>query len=280
MKKLLKFEFRKLLRQKSTYICFALLMVFAILSAVCVYLMSYPTYDYDPNTGMSIMIPATFKISDFITSAIAPLMMYPLFFIVLAVFISSYYCGDKSNGTIKNVLAKGYTREKVFFAKYIVSLVYTLTVTILAFFVSFIVGLIVVGNANGFDGKLILNLFCQILVVLGMHALMITISASMNKKGGSIAVNVLMTIFIPVIIMLLDMLVIPQLKIDNFLFSYLFPISVLNYLSTGGNMMFSGGEMSNTAISNSTYIASAVASIIYLVVFTLLGYLSIRKKEY
>ena len=31
-------------------------MVFAILSAVCVYLMSYPTYDYDPNTGMSIMI--------------------------------------------------------------------------------------------------------------------------------------------------------------------------------------------------------------------------------
>ena len=37
-------------------------------------LMSYPTYDYDPNTGMSIMIPATFKISDFITSAIAPLL--------------------------------------------------------------------------------------------------------------------------------------------------------------------------------------------------------------
>lgn len=108
MRKLLQFEFRKLRQQKSFYICCFLLIVFVLLSALLNKIIL--EHSADP-----IQAPTG---TDGITSALASGNIT----LIIGIFTALFVCEDFTDGIIKNIYAKGYSRNKVYFSKLIVVL--------------------------------------------------------------------------------------------------------------------------------------------------------------
>lgn len=259
MKKLLKFEFRKLIKSPFPYICLAFFLIFTILGVVATHFGMTATGSFDPNETKTIV--------HLTLSAITPIMGYPLFFIVLSVFVCSYCCSENGkNGIMKNVYSKGFSREKVFFAKYILSFLYTLVVTFSCFILAFIVGVILLKNVDGFSGKIFINILIQLIIVVGIHGIIFAIATKIGKSGGSITINVLMQMFIPVILMLLQMFI-GQNFLESFNFYYLFPTAIISLLTT-------------TSLTSGVYLSSIITSFAFMILCLPLSFLSIRKREY
>ena len=107
MKKLLTLEFRKLSRQKSFYVCGALAVAFVFLSAALTKLIVQNSED------ATMTLPsAVDTLASALQGANATLL--------IGIFTALFVCGDHSDGTIKNIYAKGYTRTSVYFAKFAV----------------------------------------------------------------------------------------------------------------------------------------------------------------
>ena len=104
MGKLLHFEFHKLIRQKSFYICLAVAVAMLFISTYTTYLMQKDAVDVSQMgiDGMSVMIGAVSG---------GTLSM------VIGVFVPLFVCEDYVSGTIRNIVTRGYTRLGIFSAK-------------------------------------------------------------------------------------------------------------------------------------------------------------------
>lgn len=110
MLKLLKFEFHKLIRQKSTYICILIPFIFLFLEI----LINKLIYMND-----NAQIPTTINI---LKTSLATTNLT----LILAIFIAINVTEDYAEQTIKNIYGKGYSRESVYLTKYIIIILYTL----------------------------------------------------------------------------------------------------------------------------------------------------------
>ena len=103
MSELLHFEFRRLFRRVSFYVCTGIV----ILSSVFIMFFFY---------SVSIAAGGYAKSPDFILQTIFPLSNLPTFVII---FISIFGCEDYAKGTAKTIFSLGYPRWKIFTAKFI-----------------------------------------------------------------------------------------------------------------------------------------------------------------
>ena len=105
MFRLLNFEFRKLIRQKSFYICIGVMLALLLFSAYTAELMTSESGIENPElNGTNYLMEAVSS------SAL---------FSVLAVFIPLFVCEDYASGTIRNVITRGFSRFEIFAAKLI-----------------------------------------------------------------------------------------------------------------------------------------------------------------
>ena len=126
MFKLLNFEFRKLIRQKSFYICIAAMLALLVGSAYTTELMTAKSGVEDPSlSGISYLMEA---ISGSALSA------------VLAVFIPLFICEDYASGTIRNIITRGFSRLEMFIAKLIAVLAATVLMTAVCLAAAYLVG--------------------------------------------------------------------------------------------------------------------------------------------
>ena len=109
MSKLLHFEWRKLWRQKSLYICFGFGLLIIFLSVLS--LKSFDILD----TAMNMVY----------------LALNNGFTVFLGIFIALFICQDYNQQTIKNIYARGYGRNAVFFSKYLISLFVTVLMALI-----------------------------------------------------------------------------------------------------------------------------------------------------
>ena len=105
MSELLHFEFRRLFRRVSFYVCTGIV----ILSSVFIMYFFY---------SVSIVAGGYAKSPDFILQTIFPISNLPTFVII---FISIFGCEDYAKGTAKTIFSLGYPRWKIFTAKFITS---------------------------------------------------------------------------------------------------------------------------------------------------------------
>lgn len=246
MGQLFRFETRKIIRQKSFYICFGISFLILVLNAI---IMKISANDAGNDIVFS---PVKFSMSAIVGSS---------FIMLLGIFTALYCCDDVSNNTMKNIYSKGYSRAKVFFAKYIVSLSASLIVAIAFFLISFMLGK-VLGNADEaitktFAGSIIL----QLLVVVGYHAVYFSLAMIIGKVGGSVALNIVGPMLVFTVLSLLASL----LKID-FNFSEFWLDSLINPLSNGN-------------IDGNIIIKAVLMPLLYSSVFVTAGYFMNRKKE-
>ncbi len=245
MVKLISFEFRKLLRQKSFYICFAIVLALIGLSAAV-----NAQIQNDPE------IVFTFTVTSFTKSALTS----SSFFMILGVFVALYCCDDVTNNTLKNLYSRGYSRGQVYFSKYIVSLCASIAAAAVTFLFAFIVGKVSAGS--GESGKLFGSIVCQLLLVVAYHAVFFSLATIIGKVGGSVAINIIG----PMLVLTVLTLITSLLKLDRVNLGDYWLESAINGLTA-------------TAIEGKAFIKAVVMSVVYTAAFVPVGYVMNKKKE-
>ena len=168
MTKLLKFEWRKLWRQKSLYICFGIGLLIIALSLLSMKNI-FNTVD-DAMTTLFVSLNAGF------TS-------------FLGIFIALFVCQDFAQQTIKNIYARGYRRTTVYFAKYFISLAATLLMAFLYMAFGFVWTLMLGGKVGSLLAWQWGTLALQLWTIIGFHGLFFGICMMLSKTAGTVALN-------------------------------------------------------------------------------------------
>lgn len=266
MDRLLKFELRKLFRQKSFYICGGVLVGLILLSAFTMnLLLSLSQGTMVGAEGISVEMTAedsAFSGLYMLASALAG----SDFSIVLAIFVALFVCCDHTNGTLKNVIAKGYGRSGIFFSKYTVSLIAATIYTCVCWLTGFLSGTAFWGvgslpeetTAGGFAVILLL----QLLATYAYTSMFFMICALLKKTGGSIAVGIVAPLVVVMVLSLFDALLNKE------------PFSLSTYWLDNCY-----SDLASTFVPSDTAIRCLVCFVIYIVVFTVCGHLVYRRHE-
>ena len=191
MFKLLNFEFRKLIRQKSFYICIAAMLALLVGSAYTTELMTAKSGVEDPSlSGISYLMEA---ISGSALSA------------VLAVFIPLFICEDYASGTIRNIITRGFSRLEMFIAKLIAVLAATVLMTAVCLAAAYLVGTAFWGAGEpSLGSEQIKILLCQLAVIAAYATMFFAISSMLQKVGGSIAICLILPMAAAILLSLAD----------------------------------------------------------------------------
>ena len=191
MFKLLNFEFRKLIRQKSFYICIAAMLALLVGSAYTTELMTAKSGVEDPSlSGISYLMEA---ISGSALSA------------VLAVFIPLFICEDYASGTIRNIITRGFSRLEMFIAKLIAVLAATVLMTAVCLAAAYLVGTAFWGAGEpSLGSEQIKILLCQLAVIAAYATLFFAVSSMLQKVGGSIAICLILPMAAVILLSLAD----------------------------------------------------------------------------
>lgn len=189
MKKLLEFEYRKLLRSKAFYICLFISMLSVSVSIITIFLIiRFFSEEVGSSTSLVIM-----------KNAFGNGMLS----IIGGIFISIFVCEDDSLGTIKNIYARGYSKVKVNISKYLVSLTGYVIMYIIDVLLSFVLGLVFFKNGE-VDSTFIASLFAILVLVTSYHSIFFLFASVFRKLSFSIASSIVFPNIMTLILTLID----------------------------------------------------------------------------
>ena len=265
MANLLRFEFRKLLRGKIVYIIAAIAVLFVILNGLVFFLFDYVLTEIDPEASGLI---GSYSAYYFTKAALTN-----NFTIIIGVFIAIYACEDFGHGTSKNVIGKGYSRLKVYFSKYIVSLVAVIVMAILCFLTALGFGLILFNNDFGsVTDNVPVIVIGQILCLIVFHSMLFTLAYMIGKSGAAIAINIVAPLGITLILTILDLII----NREGF--------SLSNYWIDGIFSNFTGASSSlnlpTSTTDESLFVSNFILIFVYLAASEALGIFFAQRKQY
>lgn len=199
MANMIKFEIHKLFKSKSFYICSGLMLGLIIFFAMAL------------NTSSG----ATSRMNG-IEFALETKNM-TLIEAILVIFICIFTCDDMSNGTIKNIYAKGYSRESVYFAKYIVVFITSLVLICFYILFSFVLGEILWSKSPDIVDSDMRILISQVIFVLERCTMYFAISIIFKRTGASIAISMVGIQVVEMAVFIIDMLI----EKNNMFYQYL-----------------------------------------------------------
>ena len=267
MKELLSFEFRKLWRSKSLWICTIVMIVLNIASVV----ITYSTQRMINNLAgtesifdLGGTVLASSGLKSLITSASGT-----NYTILFAIFVTIFICADFSEGTIKNILSRGFSREQVFFAKSITIVTGGLVFSIISIAVNFLAATIAFGAGKGYSGTVVVILLVQMLALSAYIMLDVLLAVLFTKAGGAMTLGIIIPMVVPLLGQLLD------LALSSIFDSIEFGDSVVTNYLIGTNL----STVSKIDVAGKDLLFGGIIFGVYIILFALLGLLSIRKKE-
>jgi ABC-type transport system involved in multi-copper enzyme maturation permease subunit len=249
MGSLIRFEFDKLFRTKSFYICTAVALSVLVLGALATNLLAGSMYSESPYGGW-------YYAANAVEGANLNLL--------LGIFTALFICEDNAQNTLKNIIARGFSRTAICTAKYLVSLCAAVIMFCAATLCGFVTGSVLwqVGEVEQHPRMIVM----QLLVFCAYHALFFAVSEMLTKPGGSIAVNIMLPSVISLTLLLCDTLMRTLLGIKEFKLSDYWLTSFSNTAS------FSNPETGEL-------VTAIVGSVIYTALFYFIGVLFARRKE-
>ena len=200
MGKLLKLEYRRLFSAKSFYICaavsLALILISALISRLLLNMLS--EIEMEGVEGMeeigatALQAPTSLSLLKGIGSSSLTLILA----IFTTIFVTEEYTGD----VIKNIYAKGYSRDTVYFAKYLSSLSGTLLILVADAVFSIVLGKTLFGEFGSAGTNYLSSLFAILVVIIGYHTIYFMIANTIRKTGGAIALSILGPIVIDLLL--------------------------------------------------------------------------------
>ena len=247
MKNLLGFEFHKLFRAKSFYICTAVIFLMSFLTILVNKL-------FLSSTEMASLMPDAMQT---MLSAVSS----SNFTMIAGIFIAIFACYDYEQQTIKNIYSHGFSRNKVYFAKLIICSIATIIMFALTLLFNYLLGLTMLNGATK-DGNYLGLVLGQLIYVVAYCSFVFAINLIVKKVGISIAFAILGPSLITLLITLIDSLLkIKDFKISSYWFGKF--IEDLTNLATTANRLWTVMGL----------------SLIYALIFILGGYLINKKQE-
>lgn len=245
MGKLLKFELRKVFRGKSIYICTAVSVFLVLIVALTSKFLS-------SETNVTLTTGALMK------SCLGDMNVV----LLSAIFTTVYVCEDFSLGTIKNIYGKGYTRNQLYFSKYIVSLISTLIMSAACLLICYLFGVIFTNHDASLGKDVIISILLQLFLMLSYTSLYYFVSMSIGKLGICLAINIIAPTFLSLFLTLIDSLT----KWEKFHFSDYWLTNMLSAIKVS--------EVQNKYL----WIAS-IGGLIYIAITVVAGFFINRKRE-
>ena len=192
MERLRKFQLHNLFKQKSFYVCMSVILGLAALMTISSTLLSnltnVKTAKLDSNvTLLSFINPGHFDT-------------------LLTIFVALFFTLDVSNGTMKNIIARGFSRKQVFITKYMATIVGVTIMFIASFVFSYLICIIVGGNLIALDGDTLSKVAVYYVNILGLTSLYSLISTITSKSSGALVACLLTSFLAPSILTLIDVL--------------------------------------------------------------------------
>ena len=259
MKNLFKLEWRKVFKSKILYIFLAIVAILPLLSELIIYV-TYELARIEYNISLAEFAEAA-KLSG-VNSMLGAISSGDVS-LCMALFASIYICTDYSDGTLRNVIGRGYKRLDVFTVKYIVTMAVTLGYVVVAQLFSFIYGSAFWGVGT-FKAKMLLMLFTQTVNMLALTSFYILFSILVKKMGGAICSCLFIPVGINLVLSICDIFTSDNAKV---LPSYFWVENAFENLT-------------DVYTSNITIMVILVAGFVSLALFTGLSILCTRRTEY
>lgn len=190
-------EFYKLRKSRSFFVCSIVIIMFALFMYGTMYLAEKAQEEEARLEAESGEIVA-FHVEESEDIEIGIVDMEQLIIgtvmgLITAVFTCIFIVGEYGNGTIKNAVGKGFSREKVFFAKYLTTVFAAVVIFVAATAVIVITGLWFWGtdslDAEGVK-QLLQYVGLQILLEIVLVSTVIMIAEFCRNLGAGIAISV------------------------------------------------------------------------------------------
>lgn len=197
MGKLIRFEMRKLFRKKSLYICMAIAFALVAMNVFAVSVLNNSTMQ--ELEGMAALIYGTTDMSGIWRYLIAGSLSNGSADILLSVLVSLIVCESFRSGAAKTMIARGYSRKKIYFAQYLTAVLTTVLMAMVCWAGSLAVGAIALKANLIMDSKLIMCMAAQLVLVLVVTSIAF-VSSMLSEKT---AVGIVCGIMIPAAVSLL-----------------------------------------------------------------------------
>lgn len=244
MVNMIKYEIQKLFSQKLIYICGIILI--AIIS-VTAFAFSIDFEDESVYTNMYFLMTSL--------SGCSLDLMIPI-------VIATLVCSDFSNGTIKNIISRGYNRLTIYVGKYITSIIAVLILTLVCYVAALVTGTIFLENEKNWNMEIVPILVTQVILVIALVTISFAFTMMLKKASKTIAIGILMPTIISLVLSVVDGL----LKASKINFSQYWIYNC--YL-----------EVSAISVTNEVLIQACCLSCIYIIVFLICGYAFFGKYE-
>ena len=235
MRKLIKLQLRNIFHSKLIYICTTLII---LLNPVATLVVSNSFSDIIKNTNICGEILSILSVG-----------------IIETVFIVLVSCSDFNDGTTKNIIARGYTRNQLLFSKYIAILI-SLLFMHLAGILSAII--LLFKNSFGYNTTILYQIINSVVSIIAYTIFYTTMSFLLEKNGSGIIACMFVPNLIPTALTLLNKIV---------------PFNITKL------WMEHGEEIFTEKPSLSTLGLSALYYVIYFIIFIIIGTQLLKRKE-
>jgi len=268
MLSILKGEFRKVYTSKSLLVCLIITSVFNFLSVVSTRLLN------------SLFISGEEEV--IVERPLREVLIGPMtsndFFIVLAIFLAIWTLRDYSSGSIKNMIARGCSRNNIFFAKYIVAIVTTIAYTFVNILLHAGFSAIFMKITGEFTLEIFEFLMLDIFIVITLATVYFGFIMLTQKLAPAIIINLIVGSVLQIICVVIDLLS----ESETMLFQTLHLETAIT-MTLGGtsiSAMLLEGIFNVPEIGPNFILHMLIICFIYIALFLTGSFLVNRKKEY
>ena len=230
MNRLMKFQLRNIFHNKLFYVC------------LCINLLMGPIV----NCIVSNKDTVFSQIMSFITGEVG---------IISMIFVALFCTFDFNDGTTKNIVARGYSKTKLFISKLLSSLIGLLAVYVVVILVTFV---LFIKNGLGFESNMLLLLVNSIFSIIAYTVFYGTLAFLLEKNGSAI----MACLFVPTVVTLLTGVMDSKLKLD-----------ISKFWIDNVSLKF----LEKPILSNLTM--PIILYVVYIVVFIFVGINLLKRKE-
>lgn len=199
--------------------------------------------------------------------------------LLIAIFIAIFVAGEFSNGTIKMIVSKGYSRAQIYWSKFIAGVIAANVMAIIVVVITTLLGCIIWGWNDPVTGAaasavdVLKFLLVQFALNTSITAMFIGCSMMFRNLGISIALTVAVYSFGSVIFVLFDAV------IQGVCSALEYNVDKLPFLPSEAWIVQAIANTSTLDLSNHDFIVGLVVSLVYAALFTFIGMWSFKKND-
>ena len=257
MKNLILFELAKLKKQKSLYICVAIMLAVIVLSVFTVSIAADIMTEMIEEEGL----PAEEFVVEYdpITSMLQAASTGE-FALLIGIVIVLFVTSDFKQGTIKVVIARGYSRTKIYYAKLVSAIIMSVGAYLACLITGLISGFIFFDFVKPESARWLGVLAVQMVAAVAVAVFCYVVAVTFRKTSSAILFILFAPIGLELVLGIVDLLA------DTNLADYWITTVFQN--------------LSVTSVGSSRIVGSLIASVAYLAAFFGLGYINTQKYDF